>query len=546
AHPANSPAITQKEISPLDLRPAAIAKLQQMVEAGSDSLYQLGIDSLHTDIVSGTIILKGVSIQPDSNIITKMRREKSLPDDIYHISLASLRITGIGLADFLHGRNISLGSIICAEPQITVNHQLQAYNSDKRAKAKRSSLFSRLRGQIDKLAIDSISITQGNFKDQSSGITNTYHDVSIALKDILIDSVAEKDTSRFLFAKVALLQTGKIIMPTGKSQYDLSIGGIAISGEKRQVVIRDLALKPHGGKEAFLSHQKTQVEVYDIAIPSITLNGVDWWAAAHGESLIAKDAELTGSQWYIYVDQRLPSGITIKRDNFPQQMLEHLRMPVSVHQVMVQAATLTYEEFTRKSGKQSRITFNNMDAIAEGFSNLPSEIAIHPVAHFSGTCRFMNATDMAADFALSLPRKKLGAFKGNLSVGGLTSAMINPFGEGMGLIRITSGQVQYAKVHVEGNNNNVHGTVAAAYTDLHILPLKPSENRNEKLKKRPIIGKIANLILIKSNNPAKGATLRRPSFTLDRINEANFFNFVWMGAKQGLLKTIGVPTALGM
>ncbi len=540
-HPENAPAITQKEESPLDLRPAAIAKLQQLVASGSDSLYQLGIDSLLTDIATGTIILKGVSVLPDSNIIRLMREQKMLPDDVFSITFESLRITGIGLSDLVNRRDISLQSIVCNKPQITVQHQLQPYNAGKREQAKGKTLFSKLQGQIDQLKIDSVSITHGNFTDQNGGTTNTYKDVSVALRDILIDSTAETDPTRFLFAKVSLLQAGKITMPAGKGEYDLSIGGIAISGGKQELRLRDFTMKPHGGKAEFMRHQTKQVEVYDLSMPAITLKGVDWWAAAHGESLIAKEAELTDANVYIFLDQRLPGSGKVKRDNFPQQMLMDAKMPISLKELKLKNANLVYEEFTRISGKQSSITFNKMNGVATGFTNLPAEVAAHPEAHFKGSCQFMNASEMTGTFTFALPRNKLGAFTANLSIGPLSPEVVNPFGEAMGLLRIKTGQLQYAKATVSGNQNRIQGSITAAYTDLHIMPLKPADESGEPLRKKRVIGKLANILLVKNNNPQKGGELRSPGFELQRSTEGNFFNSMWMGIRDGMLKTIGVP-----
>ncbi len=62
--PANMSATKLKSASPLDLRPAAIAKLQSLVQSGSDSLYLLRIDSIHTNVSSGTITLSGVALTP--------------------------------------------------------------------------------------------------------------------------------------------------------------------------------------------------------------------------------------------------------------------------------------------------------------------------------------------------------------------------------------------------------------------------------------------------------------------------------------------------
>lgn len=543
--PADAPAITQKETSPIDLRPAAIAKLQELVQKGSDGLYRLRIDSLETDVASGTVMLKGIGLWPDSAVMHSLHAAQKLPDDVFRLELASLRISGIGLADILHSRDLHIRAVVCDGPQIEVYHKLQPYNANKRAAAKGQTLWGRMKESIDRLAIDSILVTRGAITDYSGAQKATYADVLLNLRDILIDSAAEQDASRFLFAKKAVLQAGKMQVPVGASHYDLSIGAISIAGEAKTVTVRNLALKPHGGQEAFLKGQKTQTEVYDIELPQLTLRGADWWAAAHGESLLAEDAEISGARVKVFLDQRLPPSPTIKRDNFPQQMLADAGMRVSLRKVQLQGAAVIYEEFTKLSGKQSSVSFNGINAVAEGVTNIPAEVAVHPVATLRGSCRFMNVTPMTGDFSLELPRAKKGAFKAALTMGAMGHEAVNPFSEGMGLVRFTSGQLQDGSAQIAGNNDNVHGIVAARYADLHIEPLKSKEDDEGRLKKKRITKTIANGVFVKNNNPAKGGALRRPDFSLDRTKEPNFFNFIWMGLKLGLLKTIGVPPKLG-
>ncbi len=236
----------------------------------------------------------------------------------------------------------------------------------------------------------------------------------------------------------------------------------------------------------------------------------------------------------------------MKRDNFPQQLLADAGIRVSLNRVTLRDAAVIYEEYTRRSDRQSRISFNAINATAEGVTNVTAEVAAHPTSILRGSCRFMNVAPMTATFWLDLPRSKKGAFKADLTIGAMGSEVANTFAEGMGLVRFTSGQLQKAFAHIEGNNDNVHGIVAAQYTDLHIEPLKSKEDDEGRLKGKRITKTIANAIFIKNSNPAKGEALRRPEFSLDRTRESNFFNFVWMGTKMGLLKTIGVPAKLGM
>ncbi len=545
ARPADAIPIAQKERTPLDLRPATIARLQGLVQEGSEGLYKLRIDSLLTDIASGTIVLKGVGLYPDSNAIRALHEQKKLPDDIFQLELESLRISGIDLADILNRRDMHVRAIVCDGANVVVHHQRQPYNADERAAAKGKSLFARLNNQLDRLAIDSVALMHSNITDRSGGRKEVYKDVSVALSNVLIDSAAELDKTRFLFAKQLLLEAGDIRLPVGASNYDLGIGAIRISGGEQQLDIRNLTLKPHSGREAFLRLQKEQVEVYDIELPALHLRGTDWWAAVHGESLLADEVELDDATINVYLDQRMPASAEIKRDNFPQQMLADAGLNVSLKRVTLKNAVLNYDELTKRSGVQSRLTFSAINAVAEGVSNMAGEIKKHPDARLRGSCRLMNAATMTGDFLLALSRNRKGAFTADLTMGAMSHDAVNPFSEGMGLVRFTGGDLQEATAHIAGNNDWVNGRLSARYTDLHIEPLKTKEDQSGRLKGKKITRTIANSLFVKDNNPSKGK-LRQPEFSLDRTKEGNFFNFVWMGLKAGLLKTLGVPLKLGM
>jgi hypothetical protein len=541
AQPADAVPIKQKERTPLDLRPAAIAKLQQLVQAASDSLYKLRIDSLFTELTSGTIVLRGIGLYPDSNAIHRLHSLQRLPDDVFRIELKSLRISGIGLDDIIHRRDIHLQSVSCNTPRIIVYHKAQPYNADECAATNARSLYARIKNQIDKLAIDSISLRQGVLIDYAGRQKNIFNELSLLLCDILIDSAAEKDRSRCLFAKKMQLDAGSITLSDGN--YDLTMGGLSVNGPQQQVRVRNFAMLPRGGREAVARRQKERGSIFTIRVPEMTLKGANWWAAVNRESIIAEEANVHGARVEVYVDQHVPPG-PIQRSNFPQQKLMDVDMRVSLKQVSVNGASLICEEFSAASNKVGRMLFSNLFLVAEGVTNIPSEVAARPVVRIKGDCRFMNTTPLTGIFALDLPKNKRGGFRVDVTMGALGHEIVNRFSEALGLVRFPSGQMQSAKGHIEGNNDVLKGKVSIRYSDLHLEPLKYKNGDSSRLKEKHISGKIANILFVKDNNPSRGA-LREPDFSLSRTTESNFFAFTWEGLKLGLLKTIGVPPKLG-
>jgi len=544
--PAHGPPILQQETSTIDLRPAGIAKLQQLIRNGSDSLYQLQIDSLVTEIPSGTIILKGIHAYPDSNRIQELLQLRRLPDDVFEISAGSLRISGITLGDLLHERRIHLNGIECLSPDIKVWHRLQAFNADKRERAKGQSIYSRIHQLIDGISIDSLSILHGNLYDLSMGSTRIYKDISVLLHKIRIDSVADADSSRFLFAKHAILKAGKMMLASKDSRYDLSIGGISIDGEAHELNIHDLSLMPHNGKDAMEQQLKRQSEIFEIKVPQLSFKGINWWATVHRESLLTKQITATDASIYVYLDKRKPARSVSNKKDFPQQLLMGLGLPVSVETLTLKNAGFVYEEYTKKTDKQSSFRISQINATANGITNMKRAIAANPLSHFRARGIFMDITPIDGEFVFELSPAKRGAFSAMLKIGQIEHEEVNPFSEAMGMIRFTDGQLQQAVVMCAGNNDNIHGSIAPEYTKLRIAPLKAVVNAEGKQRKRELISLVANAFVIKHDNPGLGGAKRVSTFSRDRSTEGNFFNFMWMSIKSGFLKNVGIPVKLGM
>ena len=167
----------------------------------------------------------------------------------------------------------------------------------------------------------------------------------------------------------------------------------------------------------------------------------------------------------------------------------------------------------------------------------------YPIANFSGSGLFMHHIPMSARFTFDLSKYKTGGFTADIHMDTLDKLTINPLAEALALFSVKSGKMQQGTAHIEGNNFNAKCTVAISYTDLHINPLKKADE-NGQLKKEHVRGFIANVFLIKNDNPVRGEELRRPAFSIERDHHRNFFNMIWLTILTGILKTVGIPEKL--
>ena len=530
----------------LDLRPAIIAKLQQVVKDGSDGLYVLSIQKLDIDVVASKLEAVNASITVDTAAMLQLDKLKKLPDDIFKIKFASLHVDGIGVEDLINKKHIAIDAIYCNSPLIEVYHKSQPYNEAIRKASDTLSLYHRIRGQTKSIVIGKISIGQGTFINHNVGKkphVTPFNVVSIIMKDLLIDSTTEYDNNRFLFTKYTAIECNDYFFRTPDSLYFFKAGSIHVSGEQHKIIATNVELTPRGDKQQFESKLSLRRIMVHLSFPEITLNNINWWAMINHEKFIAKEAEITKGNFSVYLDRSLPAA-PFKLNNFPHQVLMNLPVPVSVSKLTLHHFNVSFEEFNPDSKESGTAFFDDISGTANNISNVPAEIKKARYITLNAKGLFMHKIPMSAKFSLDLSKSDTGDFTADIFMDTLNNTIVNPVAEPLGLFKIRSGQMQKGSAHLEGNDFTIKGTVALNYTNLHIDPLKKNKNDEGKLKKKTFTSLFANTFLIKNSNSGKGNDLRQPSFSVSRGKHSNFFSFIWFSILTGILKTIGIPVKL--
>ena len=83
----------------LDLRPKLIGRLKELVSKGSNGLYRLQIAEADPDVLSSTITLKNVALEPDMSVLSAMSRAEKENCDVFKFRSDSIHITSIGVQD---------------------------------------------------------------------------------------------------------------------------------------------------------------------------------------------------------------------------------------------------------------------------------------------------------------------------------------------------------------------------------------------------------------------------------------------------------------
>jgi len=521
-----------KQASTVDLRPLFIQYLRQLVAKTSNDIYDLSVDDLQVDILSSTATLQNVVLKPDKKRADSLYRLGLAPNETYALSFQKLVVIGINLDDAITEKTMDYKLVRLTNPVFEI---YQGKNNVKEAKEDFTQRFLK---EMKKLSLKNLVIEGGKIIIHKEGKKdNVLKNVSINMKDILIDSTTRNDKDRFFFAEKANLSFTDYKTSVGKGNYNLAVAKVSVQAPEQRVTLSNLSMSSPLSKEQFSKKQKFSKEFYRLSFPSVTITDVNWWNLVNEEEVMAKQINVNGGKLFVYLDRSLAPKS--KMGNFPVQLLMKLPIKINVERLKVNNLDLAYEEYNPISKQSGTINMDNVNMDIANVSNVKEE-APQPVT-IDGTAMFMGKIPIKADFIFSRANYKSGRFSARIkSDKDFDGSLVNSFAMPMGLVKIDKGVLQKIEANLKGDHLQASGDVTLAYKDLKLLLLEKDRGEKE-LDKKGVTTLFANMFVLKKDNPKKGEELQKELAEFKRIPEGGFFMLVWKTILTGALKTVGAP-----
>lgn len=519
-----------------DFEPLIKDKLQEVVTKATNGLYKLHYDSLTIDVLASKVTLSNAVLQPDSARLLQLDSLQQAPDDVFKISLKTLDITGLGPADMLNKKNISLTDLFLDNPDIEIYHQKRAYNYQSPDTA---TLYRKLAGmvqsfELQRLLLRHISLTYHNLEKKS---TTSFKDLGAILENIKIDSSTQFDTTRFFFAKRADIQLNGYEAKTGDNLHRFHVDSITVLATSKQMRLVGLTLKPAGDKEAFWRKLKYRKDRYDITIRNILLEDVDWYSIITGQSIKAGKIALEDANVEVYCNKAIQPS-TDKIPAFPSQTLQQCPLPLMVKKIQLTNFAIFYKEYNTESKQTGTVEFAKTSGTVTNVTNIQEEIAKNKKMEIDAHTRLMNDGKLDVQFSFDLTKMQSGAFSIDAALGPMDGASMNRAIVALSMVEVEKANVQSFRLHMNGNTTGASGTVAMAYTDLSVKALKPDKNEPGELKKRGLATFMANNFVLQKDNPSKGETLKTYTSAWQHDKHRSFFSLVWKTIMQGIISSV--------
>ena len=212
------------------------------VAKATDSLYIVKYDSIHFDEILGTAYLKNIHIAPDTFRI-KNTNAKDLPYVLLDIKIASINVTGVKTDKALLGQQMIGDSVVITDPEVTV-YFVKPLQKKTKIDVEAKAVYDEILGNLKLIKAGHVFINNVNAKGIGFVSKEKEFDFingNIQLKDVLIDSAHNFDTTRNLFCKEADLNVASFIT-YNNNRAELRVNNIDFHGGDNSLSFDDIIL----------------------------------------------------------------------------------------------------------------------------------------------------------------------------------------------------------------------------------------------------------------------------------------------------------------
>lgn len=517
-------------------KPLLTEKIKEGIYTASDHLYQIDFKDIHLNLLTGSVVLDSLKLSPDTNVFNQLKLKRKAPSHLFRIKVAYLKLSRIQLISAYFDKEINLNSIVLTKPSIDMIY----YRVPKRIDTLKDekTLYQQLSKSLKLIRVGSIKVVDADF-DYYNGLKklNAVKHLTINVKDILVDSLAQYDTTRVLHAKnIGFDLTGYQSLSKDK-MYTLKIDSVSGSINSRTLKIRGLKMIPMYPDLTFSRKSSVQKDRYDLSFTTIDFTGVDFIKLNNEGSLSAKRLKIGPAKVAVFLNRELPPPNFNKGRNFPHLALKRLPITTVLDTLSLTGVDIAYTEYNPKTKERGTLKLDKLSGRIFNLTNDSVQLTKNNYAkadlttYILGTAKInvkiaFNLTDAAASFS----------YVGHVSPFNLR--VLNPLSKSLGEVEIESGNVKSVDFNIKANENGSKGTVSFQYANLKVKLLE--EDENGKKEKKKLLSFLANTILIKNDNPSKDEPPRIANISWNRVPQASFFNLMWKSVFVGIREIVGI------
>jgi hypothetical protein len=213
------------------IEPLVAERIKETIENSTDSLYSISFSEIRINAITGNVRLKNIRFKAHDDVYQKQKKQGFNPTHLYDISVKSLVLKKAHPIKAFFNKDLEIKELIIDHPVIRVFYQHPRKETTE-APDKRTA-WQRLKKYLNSVKVKEISLNNIDFqyideslaKPEIDGVKN----LSVKIKDLLIDSLSHLDKSRFYFTKDISVQVRDHEYLTRDNKYKVFLNEINFS-----------------------------------------------------------------------------------------------------------------------------------------------------------------------------------------------------------------------------------------------------------------------------------------------------------------------------
>jgi len=516
-------------------------KVKNAVFEKTNGLYTIRYDKMDLDEAGGYLYVTNLKIIPDTVKFRQMVADKKNPPLVLSLFVPELKIAGVKTPQAMLNKKIS-GRKLEINNATVIFYYAKAHPDS--SSAVKEEMYQQLLGGLKEIQADTVEITHISLafvNILSNKTTIEASNVSVHLKDVLVDSLHANDGTRFFFAKQAEVSGDTALIKNKPSTYFYRFEGFAFKNEGNNETgffsVKSAQIEPQLSEEKFAAFSKVQKDRFNLSFKHVSLKRINLSRLMLGD-IVADSLLIQDCNVKIFRDRNYPGDKLSRVGQFPQQLLLKMPIVLSLKKLLVGHAFIEYKEKNPKSDYNGKVQFLNAHAVIDNITNDPLAIKKNNNCIVNFSARFLDLAKIhiRLNLILNNPQGRF-LFSGGLDEG-FDAARLNKLIEPMGLARIEKGYVNDLDFNFAGHNYGSDGKVTLLYDDLKLTLLKKDSEEN-KLQKKKLASFVANIV-IKNGNPLRKQPVRDAHVQYQRDTNRSFFNLMWKSVYTGIRQTAGM------
>jgi len=513
-------------------------KIEKAVSHRDGKDYGLTVDNVKVNLFTMTLIIKGISMVPDSSLYSELIAKDGKKSSVIHANLPVLRVRNIGIIDFIRNKNLDIGALIVKKA--IINFYISGKEKQKEHTSKNNDHSFNLDsipikgiggGEIGRVMFSDININVINYETKDT-VFSTY-ELDLEIDDIsLIKN--EGDSTSFRFGVEELVVSIKdeiFLLPGGK--YKLTFDKMHFSMQKSLLSFDNLNIAPRYSQKYMVGLSKYQTEIYNATISKTNIRSINLKDIIHQKRFYLSNVEVDGLNLKLFKDKRLPFD-EAKRPALPQQLLKRLNLNLFIDSVNIRNSKLVYAERHELMDTPMEVTLGNFNVLINNVTSVKDSIMAGIAMTIRLKAKLQKEIPMGVD--MYFPMKSVAdtfMFSGYLGSGDMKifNTVVLPV---LG-IKFHEGTIDRIEFKARANPTYSIGEMTMQYHDLQGEVQKQSMTESNKF-----LSWLANAVIIR-NNPAKGKKARTVPMYFDRVMYKGLGNFAWKTLQSGIMATI-IPT----